>query len=244
MCGRFAQVFTEKDVSRIEEILRAALGADDLLIDSFNIAPTQEAVIGRVIDGDGRMDRARFGLMPSWAKDRSHQANMINARVETVSEKPAYRELVGTRRCVVPMSGFYEWESVAGAKYKQPWYVTRVDREPMILAGLWDRWIGGAGGTHRHEVIDSFTLLTREASGFMASMHHRMPVVLEGNSVDGWMGMGMSVGDLEINDGVLGGTRVSRRVNSVGAGHDDVGLIDEVREGEIEGEGTLWGDEL
>jgi len=235
MCGRFAQVFTEKDVSRIEEILRAAMGADDLLIDSFNIAPTQEAVIGRVVDGERRADRARFGLVPSWAKDRSHQANMINARVETVDEKPAYRELVGTKRCVLPVSGFYEWETVSGARYKQPWYVTRVDEEPMMLAGLWDRWAGG------DEVFESFTLLTREASGFMASMHHRMPVVLGGESVEGWMGMSRGVGDLEINDGVLGGTRVSRRVNSVGAGHDDAGLIDEVGEGEIEGEGTLWG---
>ncbi len=240
MCGRFAQVFTEKDVSRIEEILRAAMGAEDLLIDSFNIAPTQEAVIGRVVDGERRVDRARFGLVPSWAKDRSHQANMINARVETVSEKPAYRELAGTRRCVLPVSGFYEWEAVAGARYKQPWYVARVDEEPMMLAGLWDRW---AGGTHQSEVIDSFTLLTTEARGFMASMHHRMPVVLggEGGLVDGWMGMELGVVDIENQEDALGGKRVSRRVNSVGAGHDDAGLVDEVREGEIEGEGTLWG---
>ena len=243
MCGRFAQVFTEKDVSRIEEILLAAVGGlggtDDLLLDSFNgsynIAPTQEAVIGRAIDGDRRIDRARFGLVPSWAKDRSGLATMNNARIETVTEKPAYRGLVGTRRCVVPVSGFYEWETVAGARFKQPWYVTRVDEDPMMLAGLWDRWAGGG------EVIDSFTLLTREASGFMASMHHRMPVVLEGDGALGWMGMEIGVGDLEVCEGVLGGKRVSRRVNSVGAGHDDAGLIDEVNEGEIEGEGTLWG---
>jgi len=238
MCGRFAQVFTEKDVSRIEEILRAAAGAEDLLIDSYNIAPTQEAVIGRVVDGERRVDRARFGLVPSWARDRSHQANMINARVETVSEKPAYRELVGTRRCVLPASGFYEWESVSGAKYKQPWYVTRVDEEPMMLAGLWDRWVGGK---HHDEVVDSFTLLTREAGGFMASMHHRMPVVLNSDGVDGWIGMELAVAELENQEDALGGRRVSRRVNSVGAGHDDAGLVDEVGEGEIEGEGTLWG---
>lgn len=237
MCGRFAQVFEEKDVSRIEEILRAAVCADDLLIDSFNIAPTMGAVVGREVEGKRRLDRARFGLVPSWAKDRNGLGTMNNARVETVSEKPSYRGLVGGlvggRRCVVPVSGFYEWEKVAGSKYKQPWYVSRVDGEVMMLAGLWDRWEGG------DEVVDSFTLLTREALGFMSSVHHRMPVVLEADGVEGWMGMETGVGELGVGEDSLGGIRVSRRVNSVRT--DDGGLVLEVSEGENEGEGTLWG---
>lgn len=232
MCGRFAQVFEEKEVSRIEEILRAAVGADDLLVESFNIAPTQEAVIGRVEDGERVLDRARFGLTPSWAKDRSMAGKMINARIETVTEKPAYRGLVDRRRCVVPVSGFYEWEQREGMKQKQPWYLRRGDGDVMMLAGLWDRWEGD-------EVIDSFTLLTTGARGFLAGFHHRMPVVLDADAVEGWMGMLVGVGGLAVGGDVLTGHRVGRRVNS--PANDDAGLIVEVEEGEVEGEGTLWG---
>lgn len=237
MCGRFAQVFTEKDVSRIEEILRAAMNAEDLLIDSFNgsynIAPTMRAVVGRADEGELRLDRARFGLVPSWAKDPAKLATMNNARVETVTEKPAFRELAKARRCVVPASGFYEWEAVPGAKNKQPWYMTRLDQEPMMLAGLWDCWESG------DEVIDSFTLLTTKASGFMASIHHRMPVTLEAGTVEGWMDASTKVGDLQFRGDMIEGKRVSRRVNSVA--NDHAGLVAEVRDGENEGEGTLWG---
>tara|TARA_R110000868_G_scaffold119469_2_gene316914 strand:- start:233293 stop:234018 length:726 start_codon:yes stop_codon:yes gene_type:complete len=241
MCGRFAQVFEDKDVSRIEEILRAALGdatdADDLLLQSFNIAPTQTALIARNTDGESTFTRARYGLVPSWAKDVSVSAKMINARSETVHEKPAFRGLVGSRRCVVPVSGFYEWEAVAGERHKQPWYVTRGDGEPMMLAGLWDRWVDG------DERIDSFTMLTMDAKGFMAGIHHRMPVVLERDGVVGWTGLSAGVEDVVCGgvDGgdVLTGHRVGRRVNS--PANDDAGLIVEVDEGEIAGEGTLWG---
>ena len=110
MCGRFAQVFEDKDVSRIEQILRASINADDLLIDSFNIAPTQDALVCESGEDESNLTRARFGLTPSWAKDSSISAKMINARSETVHEKPAYKGLVDRQRCIVPMSGFYEWE--------------------------------------------------------------------------------------------------------------------------------------
>ena len=236
MCGRFAQIFEDKEVSRIEEILRASMQADDLLLDSFNIAPSQSAVVCEAGEGASGATRARFGLTPSWAKDGSMAGKMINARIETVTQKPAYRGLVDRRRCVVPVRGFYEWEQKAGMKQKQPWYLRRVDGDVMMLAGLWDRW---TSRTHHDEVVDSFTLLTTNAKGFLEGFHHRMPVVLEADAVAGWMGMTVGIDGLEVIEDVLTGHRVGRRVNS--PANDDGGLIEEVLEGEVEGEGTLWG---
>jgi putative SOS response-associated peptidase YedK len=237
MCGRFAQVFEDKDVSRIEEILRASLrisdDAADLLLDSFNIAPSQDALVCEAGEGGDGMTRARFGLTPSWAKDASMSSKMINARSETAQEKPAYRGLVDRRRCVVPITGFYEWEAGSGKKTKQPWYVTRGDGDVMMLAGLWDRWDSGTG------MIDSFSLLTLDASGFLAGFHHRMPMVLESAMVEGWMGMTVGLDRLGVDGDVLTGHRVGRRVNS--PSNNDAGLVEEVAEGEIERDGTLWG---
>lgn len=237
MCGRFAQVFEDKDVSRIEEILRAALGevsmAGDLLLDSFNIAPSQDALVCEAGEGSDGMTRARFGLTPSWAKDASMSSKMINARSETAHEKPAYRGLVDRRRCVVPISGFYEWEAGSGKKAKQPWYVERGDGDVMMLAGLWDRWATDSGD------VDSFSLLTMDAAGFLAGIHHRMPMVLESAMVEGWMGLTVGLNELGVDGEALTGHRVGRRVNS--PSNNDAGLVDEVAEGQIERDGTLWG---
>jgi putative SOS response-associated peptidase YedK len=237
MCGRFAQVFEDKDVSRIEEILRASLrisdDAADLLLDSFNIAPSQDALVCEAGEGSDGMTRARFGLTPSWAKDASMSSKMINARSETAREKPAYRGLVDRRRCVVPISGFYEWEAGSGKQAKQPWYVQRRDGDVMMLAGLWDRWATDSGD------VDSFSLLTMDAAGFLAGIHHRMPMVLESSMVEGWMGLTVGLNELSVDGETLTGHRVGRRVNS--PSNNDAGLVDEVAEGEIERDGTLWG---
>lgn len=242
MCGRFAQVFEDKDVSRIEEILRASLrisdDAADLMLDSFNISPSQDALVCEAGEDAAGMARAKFGLTPSWAKDASISAKMINARSETVHEKPAYRGLVDRRRCVVPMSGFYEWEDLGSKKGKQPWFLSRADGDVLMLAGLWDRWDGGHG---KDGSVDSFTLLTTQARGMLAELHHRMPVVVDPDAANGWLGMSLGVDELlsMLDADALRGYRVGKRVNS--PSNNDAALLDEVREGEIERDGTLWG---
>ena len=146
----------------------------------FNIAPTQTAPIVREEEECGRVARlCRWGLVPYWAKDRSIGDRLINARSETVAEKPAYRESFERRRCLVIADGFYEWRREG--RHKQPFYFSRPSGEPFAIAGLWDRWRGAEAP------VDSFTLLTTDANREVASVHHRMPVVLESESWDGWL---------------------------------------------------------
>ncbi|MGJ8637082.1 MAG: SOS response-associated peptidase [Phycisphaerales bacterium] len=245
MCGRFAQVFEEKEVSRIEEILRAACSVEDLGIPCFNTAPTDQA--GIVVQGEGdqqdrkhqsgrnRSRRARFGLVPSWSDGPGTGPMMMNARSETVREKAAFRGLVRSRRCVVPISGFFEWEKVDGEKRKRPWYVTRADGEAMLLAGLWDTWVsdGGLGSE-----LDSFSILTMVPDSFLGAIHDRMPVILEHEEVGVWMDREQS--DREIDgllargpiEGVLTGHRVGRGVASAERGDATVLNPIEAEEGE------------
>lgn len=237
MCGRFAQVFEEKDVSRIEEILRAACSIEDLGIPSFHTAPTDEAGIvvgsgaeacepGVVGRSCSRSRRARFGLVPSWSDGPGSGPMMMNARSETVREKAAFRGLVRSRRCVVPVSGFFEWEKVDGEKRKRPWFVKRADGEAMLLAGVWDTW-GKDGGE-----LESFSVLTMAPDSFLGAIHDRMPVILETEETGVWMDRESA--DREIDglllrgpiEGVLTGHRVGRGVASAGRG--DARILDPV----------------
>lgn len=249
MCGRFAQVFEEKDVSRIEEILRAACSIEDLGVLSFNTAPTDQAgiVVGTDSADDrtrgvvGRSRRARFGLVPSWADGPGGRGGtgpmMMNARSETVREKAAFRGLVRSRRCVVPISGFFEWEQVDGEKRKRPWYVTRADGEAMLLAGVWDTWVSDGSE------LDSFSVLTMVPDSFLGAIHDRMPVILEHEEAGVWMDRERS--DREIDgvlgrgpiEGVLSGHRVGRGVAS--AGRRDASVLDAI-DGEEGEQGRLF----
>lgn len=246
MCGRFTQVFDEKDVSRIEEILRASCSIEDLGIPVFNTAPTDDA--GIVVQGEGgsaevknRSRRARFGLVPSWSdgpggKDGNGHM-MMNARSETVREKAAFRGLVRSRRCVVPVSGFFEWEAVDGEKRKRPWYVKRADGEAMLLAGLWDTWLQKDGAQDGSE-LDSFSILTMGPDSFLGAIHDRMPVILEREETGVWVDRESSDGEIDgllgrgPNEGVLTGHRVGRGVAS--ADRRDGSVIEriEAEEGE------------
>lgn len=239
MCGRFAQVFEEKDVSRIEEILRAACSIEDLGIPSFNTAPTDE--VGIVVQGDrgqeNRSRRARFGLVPSWSDGPGSGPMMMNARSETVREKAAFRGLVRSRRCVVPVSGFFEWEKVGGEKRKRPWFVKRADGEAMLLAGVWDTWIKEGGE------LDSFSVLTMAPDSFLGAIHDRMPVILETEETGVWMDRESA--DREIDgllcrgpiEGVLTGHRVGRGVASAGRG--DASVLEAI-DGEDGEQGRLF----
>ena len=160
----------------------------------YNIAPTQSVPVVRAGEGQGQHRRAlgtmRWGLVPSFAKDISIASRMINARGETVAEKPAFREAFRSRRCLVPADGYYEWRTEDGQR--QPYRVTRKDGAPMALAGVWERWTaggdsGGANPVSAGDLVETFAIVTAAASESVRSLHHRMPVVVEPDDFEAWL---------------------------------------------------------
>ncbi|MDQ1593271.1 MAG: hypothetical protein QOG71_3898 [Pyrinomonadaceae bacterium] len=175
MCGRFALKTPAKKLAaafQVEEV--PAVEA------RYNIAPTQEILA--VQQGlDGREAKwLKWGLVPSWAKDAAMGARLINARSETVTEKPSFREAFKKRRCVIPADGFYEWQRVGGKRL--PFFFQMRDERLFGFAGLWERW-QGAG----QELIESCTILTTEANEVLRPVHDRMPVILHPDDYELWL---------------------------------------------------------
>jgi len=176
MCGRFTQ-------SQSAEIIAKAFDVADVpnLTPRYNIAPTQP--VGTVLqtaEHSRQFKMFHWGLIPSWAKDTKIGARLINARAETVAEKPAFRSAFRHRRCLVVADGFYEWQPQN--RKKQPFYCRLSDGEPFAFAGLWEHWESSEG-----EVIDSCTLLTTEANELMHPIHDRMPVIIEPKDYELWL---------------------------------------------------------
>jgi putative SOS response-associated peptidase YedK len=147
----------------------------------FNIAPTQDAPVVRAgKDGAREVALLRWGLVPFWAKDLKIGTKMINARSEGIEAKPSFREAVKQRRCVVPATGFFEWQGEPG--HKQPFAITRPDRALLAFAGLWERWKPAEG-----EPVETFTIITTEANESIARIHDRMPVILPMDAIDTWL---------------------------------------------------------
>ena len=146
----------------------------------YNMAPTQRAVAIRLEAGERTAVRLRWGLLPAWAKDKKLAYKTINARGETVATKPSFRAAFKARRCLVPVSGFYEWSRESQPKI--PHHIHRTDGLPLTLAGLWERWAPEEG-----DPIESFTIVTTAANGFVDDFHDRMPVALEQDSWSGWL---------------------------------------------------------
>lgn len=152
-------------------------------------APSQRAPVIRLEHGLPVITELRWCLVPSWAKDEKIAYSLINARSETVAEKPAFRSAFKKRRCLIPADGFYEWQAL-GAKLKQPWRFVRPDRQPFPFAGLWEHW--------RHpddanaEPLETFTLLTTTPNGVAALVHDRMPVILDGEARNQWLDAGLA----------------------------------------------------
>jgi len=135
--------------------------------------------------GGRRLDVLRWGLIPRWAKDADPGFSAFNARAETVATQPAFREAFKARRCIVPATGFYEWQKQTGAPKsakKQPYHIRRADGRPLALAGLWERWTSADG-----EVVESFTIITTTPNEFMRELHDRMPVILAREDYDTWL---------------------------------------------------------
>jgi putative SOS response-associated peptidase YedK len=149
---------------------------------SYNIAPTQ-TVVTVTDDGARHLEAMRWGLIPSWAKDPKMGSRLINARAETLAEKPAFREALRRRRCLIPADGFYEWVAVPGRKSKQPMHVRLRSGEPFAFAGLWDEWRPPEGGP----AVRTCTIVTTTPNELMATLHHRMPVILDPDTEGLWL---------------------------------------------------------
>ncbi len=193
MCGRFTLVRLSDFLDRFPWVLpptAVPAGAGD---GRYNIAPTQPVAV--VMGGDApRVEFVKWGLIPSWARDATGGGKMINARAETLAERPAFRKLLASRRCLVPVDGFYEWKPAdPGGGAKTPYHVRLKTGRPFALAGLWDAWRDPAtGGT-----TTTCTIITAESNAVVAALHNRMAVVVAPDRCRQWVSGGpLSPGEL------------------------------------------------
>jgi len=149
-------------------------------IPRFNIAPTQQAP---VFVSNSALKIMRWGLVPSWAEDETTGYKMINARAETIAERPAFRSCLQSRRCAIPADSFFEWRK--NGKPKQPFRFLRADQEPFLFAGLWDRWRKQDGS-----FLHSFTIITVEPNELVRPLHDRMPAILNSEGAAAWLAQG------------------------------------------------------
>ncbi|WP_026987175.1 SOS response-associated peptidase [Fodinicurvata fenggangensis] len=177
MCGRYTESRALQEIQ--DRFAPDVIGYELDLAPRYNLAPTQRAPILRKIDGKRELTQLVWGLVPFWAKDKSIGSRMINARVETVTEKPAYRAAFRKRRCLVIADGFYEWKREEDRK--SPWYFCRKDRGLFAFAGLWEQWMGDG------DALETFTILTTDANDLVKEVHPRMPVILRLDQEDPWL---------------------------------------------------------
>lgn len=185
MCGRYA-MFGPISTSRAA---KAAL--DDMQIDlesllnqrepQYNVAPTQKAPVLLHTNGGPTVEATRWGLIPSWAKDEKIGTKLINARAETVAEKPSFRAAFKKRRCLVPASGYFEWKGDVGAK--QPYFIHDPDGHLLMFAGLWEVWKSG----DEAEWLHTFTIITGEPGKVSGDIHDRQPLILPPTSWGDWL---------------------------------------------------------
>ena len=205
MCGRFAFYSPT-------EATAALFGVDASIAvePRFNIAPGQYIAAIRESEQGGReLAMFRWGLVPLWAKDPAIGNRMINARAETVAEKPSFRAAYRHRRCLVLADGFYEWKKEGDTK--TPYFISLQNGHPFAFAGLWEIW----SAKESDETIQSTTLITTAANESMAEVHHRMPVVLQPDTADRWLaGDDQVIADVAANSPVLQAWPVAKRVNN------------------------------
>ena len=211
MCGRFTSLTPPEE-------LAAMFGADVVLPDTsevgvehegntfqpnYNVAPSMSIfVVARGSDGHRKLGRMTWGLVPSWARERRGTGH-VNARSETIAEKPSFRPSLTGKRCLIPLDGYYEWRTVAhGASTpngpKRAVYVRRTDGRPMAVAGLWSTWRQGSD----QPPVRTCCLITTAANRSMAAVHDRMPVVLEPEDWSKWLGEETSSGENRAEDGL------------------------------------------
>lgn len=177
MCGRY--VLKRKDLEAI--LTRLGIRGFAEFQSRFNIPPTTLVPAVRATTGSAREAIGLgWGLVPSWAKDATAGARHANARAESIADKPAFRDALRRRRCVLPLSGFYEWQTLGRAK--QPWYFSFREGESPVFAGLWESWRGDDGG-----MLETCALITTTANAVVQPVHDRMPVLLNGAGLETWL---------------------------------------------------------
>ena len=178
MCGR--KTLTKGKLEIIEELLIDEWDDNPEYRPNYNIAPTDFNPVLLSKNNKRNVKMMRWGLIPSWAKDDKFAAKMINARAETLTEKPSFHNLINSNRCVIISDGFYEWMKTAGKK--QPYYIKHPDHSLMPMAGLWSLWKNAAGIP-----LYSYTIITTKANQQMSFLHERMPVILAKENIDQWI---------------------------------------------------------
>jgi len=184
VCGRYALNISGEDLA-----LEFAAGVKDAAFtpSNWNISPTTVIPFINADDEKGEIrnvNTASWGLIPSWAKDANRASNAINARVESISEKPTFKSAFISRRCLIPVTGYYEWATELGKyKPKQPFYISHKNKSSLAIAGLYENWIN----PESKQSVQSAAIITREAVGILAPIHHRMPVILPKDLWSTWL---------------------------------------------------------
>jgi putative SOS response-associated peptidase YedK len=224
MCGRATYKLTWEEIFAL---YRLTLGpAPHNFQPRFNVCPT--TTIDAIVAEDGKREliRARWGLVPGWWKKPLKELKLatFNARAETVEEKPMFRSAFKRKRCLIPVSGYYEWQDTPGGK--QPWYFTARDGSPALsIAGLWDEWTNPETG----KPLKSCTMIITEPNKFVAEVHDRMPVLLTEKQFDPWLTGEAGVEYLKpAPNNFLQKWPVSKRVNSSRADDNDATLIEKI----------------
>jgi putative SOS response-associated peptidase YedK len=196
VCGRYALNISGEDLA-----LEFAAGVKDAAFtpSNWNISPTTVIPFINADDEKGEIrnvNTASWGLIPSWAKDANRASNAINARVESISEKPTFKSAFKSRRCLIPVTGYYEWATELGKyKPKQPFYISHKNKSSLAIAGLYENWIN----PESKQSVQSAAIITREAVGILAPIHHRMPVILPKDLWSTWLSS-KSLSPNEIDD--------------------------------------------
>jgi putative SOS response-associated peptidase YedK len=187
MCGRYSLATPDPSALRV----RFPLGERVEIRQRFNVAPGDDVLaVTTSREGEPRGETLGWGLVPHWAKDPSTGYKMINARAESLAERPAYRDAFERRRCLIVADGFYEWQPQPGRR-KQPWWITRADGSPFAFAGLWAIWHGPGD-----LVLRTCTIVTTEASSSLRELHDRMPVMLPPDAEAAWLDPGTRAAEL------------------------------------------------
>lgn len=176
MCGRFVTIIPYEELKHIFDLVESPTRSEP----RYNVAPTQQVPVVRSTGEHNELTPMRWGLIPSWSKDASIASHTINARCETVAEKPSFRHAIKYNRCIIPISGFYEWAHSGGTK--TPHYIYLSDNIPMSLAGIWEHWKSPEG-----EELETFSILTTAANSLIQPLHDRMPVILQPSDYALWL---------------------------------------------------------
>ena len=207
MCGRFTVQLSPDEIGNLYDAPQPTLPP------RYNGAPTQDFAACRLDEAGRRIiTMLRWGLLPAWAKDVGVGSRMINARAETVRDKPAYRAAFRSRRCLVPADGWFEWQRAG--RVKQPWFIALADGSPLSFAALWERWNRSGDG------LETFTIIITEACEGLADIHHRQPAVVHPDRFGDWLDPASPSEQLldmvrRPCTGPFEKRRVSTRVNSV-----------------------------